>query len=267
MLTLFASEASEDFERGELPMVAGVFEIIHSRIRRVLAQAGTAAVCFGEASHAAPHSDSIQFDDVDGGRKATNHLLRLGHTRIAFVGLHGHDGSGIFRWSYERQQGWRAAMGEAGHPTEELSFHPAILPEFGEQDQARVASEVAAPLVHCTDVTAVVAANSYTARGVLHALKTAKVPAANWPALVCFDEIEGLDDHIISALSLSWEEVGRQSAELLWRRATGQLSGAGQQRLVPMKLIPRLSCRPDWAQNTRVLQRHAAGNGLSAVPA
>ena len=265
VLSLFADEAQQDFASGQWPAIAGFFEFNRSPLTGLLVERGVPAVRFGRVSQAEPNSDTVHFDDVDGGRKATEHLLRLGHQRVAFVGLHGEGETGVFRWSRAREQGWRAAMQSAGHETAGLSFHPALSSPLPVLDQSKIASEAAALLATRSNITAVVAANSYAARGTLNALSQAGVPARKWPALVCFDEIEELDEHIISALALPWEEVGRQAAGLLWQRAAQQLHGAGQQRLVPMKLIPRLSCRPDWAQNTRVMQKHAA-NSLGTGP-
>lgn len=258
VIALRESEARGHFERGELPMVAGVFESTYGHVSRKLGQTGVPVARFGRLLNEKPGSDAVHFDDVEGGRRATQHLLKLGHTRVAFVGLHGDTVDETFFWSQEREQGWRETMREAGCATAQLSFHPDAPPTIKTEGQVRVASAVAAPLTHRTDITAVVAASNFAARGILSALREADVPAKNWPALVCFDEMEALEDHVISALLLPWEEVGRQGAELLWQRATGTQTGLPQQRLVEMKLIPRLTCRPDWAQTTRVLQRHAA---------
>ncbi|WP_120716492.1 LacI family DNA-binding transcriptional regulator [Tsuneonella amylolytica] len=53
--------------------------------------------------------------DEDAARIATRHLLDLGHTRIGFVA-----GAAEYSLSEWRKQGWRAAMAEAGLPTEGL---------------------------------------------------------------------------------------------------------------------------------------------------
>jgi len=59
---------------------------------------------------------SIYHDDVDGGRQACEHLLQLGHIRIAYLG----DASSG-RTTQERLSGFRQVMVEAGY---------AIRPEF-----------------------------------------------------------------------------------------------------------------------------------------
>ena len=252
VIALWESEARGHFERDELPLLAGVFESTYGRVSRCLAESGVPIARFGHSIKGEPDSDTVHFDDVDGGRRATQHLLKLGHTRIAFVGLHGDQSDTTFFWSKEREKGWHAAMREAGHATEKLSFHPDASPLRPEPDQIRVAHEIATVLVKRRDFKAIVAANMFVVRGIVEALQQANVPDEDWPALVSFDELE---DHVTSTLSLPWEEIGRQGAQLLWQRATGQFTGVPRQELVPMKLIPRLSCRPQWAQTTRVLQQ------------
>ena len=265
VISLSVDDARGCFEPDSSPSVAGVCDFNLSSLWSLLVQSRMPLVRFGYLDADEPQCDAVHFDDIAGGARATQHLLGLGHRKIGFLGLHRGEETGIFRWSWEREQGWLVAMQKAGLDAGNLSFGPDAPCAVRYQDQIRGATEIAAFLVRRDDITAVVAANSFAARGVLRALQQANVPAAHWPALVCFDSVEDLDDHVISALSLSWEEVGRQAAELLWQRAIGQRDGAAQQRLVPMQLIPRLSCRPDWAQNTRVLQRHAAYTGFDAV--
>lgn len=255
VIALWESEANRHFERGELPPLAGVFESTDNQLTPWLQQIGVPTARFGRLIKSQPNSDAVRFDDVEGGRRATEHLLKLGHRHIAFVGLHGDTPDAIFFWSQEREDGWRAAMREAGYATAELSFHPDAPPTIEQPNQIRAAREVAATLATRREITAIVAANMFAARGIVEVLQDADLPDEDWPALVSFDELE---DRVTSALALPWEEIGRQGAELLWQRATGQYRGVGRQQLVPMKLIPRLTCRPQWAQTTRMLQGHSA---------
>ena len=53
--------------------------------------------------------DYLALDNAHGARLATQHLLSQGHRRIAFFGGHG-DSSSCF----ERREGWRAALADAG---------------------------------------------------------------------------------------------------------------------------------------------------------
>ena len=58
---------------------------------------------------------AITIDDVEGGRMAAEHLLALGHRRIAFVGDEEENGFG-FDSSAQRREGFMAALDAAGAP-------------------------------------------------------------------------------------------------------------------------------------------------------
>jgi DNA-binding LacI/PurR family transcriptional regulator len=92
--------------------------------------------------------------------------------------------------------------------------------------------------------------NAFAARGLLEGLEAASRPSALRPAIVGFDSElarrQELSLHLLTAMRLPWDEIGRQAANLLWERSRGTLTGLPQRRLARMSLIPRLSCRADW---------------------
>lgn len=205
--------------------------------------------------------DYVSFDDLLGGRQATQHLLSLGHKRVAFLGLHAaqsHDTS--FNWSHVRENGWREAMLQAGLPCKDSAF--SIREEPGDDHflQREAALTVLRALIARADITAVVAANDQVAIGLLHALRTAQVPPYQWPSIVGFDDDPVAADHLVTSLRLSWEEMGRGAANLLWERRHGRLKNTSTHQLIPMRLIPRLTCRINWstAAGTTVLDSVAA---------
>ena len=57
----------------------------------------------------------VYTDDVAGGRLATEHLLELGHERIAFLG-DTEGGPFGFTSSEARRRGYEAALEDAGQP-------------------------------------------------------------------------------------------------------------------------------------------------------
>lgn len=242
---------------GRLPAYAGMFAFGLPTSELSAAEQESFRVEYGSISPDKPHTDMVFFADEDGGRQATSHLLRLGHSKIAFLGLHtASDESNVFIWSKEREKGWCQALEQAGNTFQSLAFHPRTpLSEIHDHDEQRQAGcEAARDLVRRLDITAVVCANAYTTDGLLEALRHAQVPKERWPAVVSFDEFPYHtfdqapynDRHVISALRLPWENLGRDAASLLWERSHGSITGPAQQRLVSMKIIPRLSCRREW---------------------
>ena len=272
-LTLDAGEARGYAEAGQLPLVAGIFATTAVSFEGLAVAAEVPRVCFGgpellETDSGAAHFDVVHFDDFKGGGQAARHLLAAGHEKIAYLALHAPGVPDKFTWSAEREQGWREAMTEAGHSCQNLDFHPAQTPSLLPQDknpgpvgieQIEAAREAAAPLsalIRAREVTAVVAVNLFAARALFAVLQEDGLAPELWPAVVCFDGFDGLDNHVVSALNLPWDEVGKAGAQLLWERNVGRLRGPRAVRLVPMQLIPRLTCRPDWSELSSLLAPH-----------
>ena len=127
----------------------------------------------------------------------------------------------------------------------ELHSAQVLSPSF-QAGAARAAAIRLLPLVRAGEVTAVVAANDASAASLLALLEREEVPEARWPALVGFDADPGAGRHWFTSLRLPWDELGRHAADLLWERAQGALPPNPQHREVAMRLIPRLSSRPQW---------------------
>jgi DNA-binding LacI/PurR family transcriptional regulator len=224
-----------------LPELAGIYGPVLDP-----SQATVPHVTF--AGHARDeYSDFVSFDDVDGGRQATQHLVGLGHTRIAFLALHAPDElTPIWQWAAQREEGWRQVLTAAGLATDGLVFHPMSLPadmNQGSRQSARLTSRM---LVSRPDITAVVAANDYAALGLLDALQSAQIPLERWPAIVGFDNMPLAQGQLLTSLRLPPEGLGRVAADILWERRNGTLTGPPVHRHVPMSLLPRITSRSGW---------------------
>jgi len=253
-LTMPIDAALEHRRAGELPKLAGVLDASYSpEAQREWGRSGTvprvrfAPSMTAKELRAKGSVDTIYFDDAGGGRQATQHLIRHGHERVAFLGLHGPGRPGeLYVWSQSREEGWRATMAASGLDSDGLAFLPAAEPAtYG--DEVAVATRAARTLVAQSQATAVVAANDRAVLGLLAALRRGKVDPKRWPAIVGFDDLPEVQSYVLTSVRLPWEELGAQAAELLWRRKTGRLTGRAQGYQVPMKLIPRMSSRKDWS--------------------
>lgn len=197
------------------------------------------------------YMDAVGLDDYDGGRQATQHLIRLGHKRIAYLGLHPADISVPqgYRWSLLREDGWRSALLEAGLDPEGMTFHPdaSLIKEIYEgllvtPNVVERAAEGMPP-----DVTAVVAANDHVALGLIGALRCKGVPVKRWPALVGFDNLSSGRGHLLTSLHRPLDQLGSAAADLLWDRYRGINTEPGPlRRLVPMVLLPRITSEHGW---------------------
>ncbi len=271
-LVLLKDDAWKHHESGDLPPLAGVFDFRPAAWpagfgarSEVLASPASWNVPFVSFDDRPEGFDSIRFDDFDGGRQAARHLLRLGHRRIAYLGLHENENDPFWRWSFEREHGWRAALEEAGCDARNLAYHPRQAPKGTDLDQQIAAARQAAhALVRRGDISAVIVASEPGMRGLFDALREAAIPPAKWPALLHFDDVTNADEHVISIVRLPWDDLGRTAAEILSARRSGRSQSDFQTHLVPMRLIPRLTCRSDWAQTSRLATRRVREASLAA---
>lgn len=124
--------------------------------------------------------DAVSTDNSDAARRATEHLIWLGHSRIAYVGGRSDVGTGA-----ERQDGYLAAMRAAGHTP--FTLNGGFRTEVAER-------EVAAVLGISERPTAIVVANNLMAIGTLQAIHAAGLRVPDDIALV------GIDDPAWAAL-------------------------------------------------------------------
>jgi DNA-binding LacI/PurR family transcriptional regulator len=256
VMVMTYEDAVNHHAKGELPSLAGVFDLAYLPYGE---RAWATDVARQSTPHVRFHShdadtlgyDTVSFDDVDGARQATRHLISQGHKRIAFLALHSpqHD-SGLLEWSEQRELGWQQTLAETGLPMQGLAFHPGHDANTAGTNEAAAAREAARGLILNRNITAVVAANDNAAEGLIQTLRAANMPNEMWPAIVSFDGESGLGTSLVTSLRLPWEEIGRVAADLIWERRNGVLSGAPVHRQVPMRLIPRLTSRREWLSNS-----------------
>jgi len=126
---------------------------------------------------------SVSIDDEAGGRLATEHLLELGHTQIAFVG-DVEDNPYGFDSSAQRRAGYELALREAG-----IAPDPALVrtaPHGRDHARALARELLTAP----TPPTAIFAASDDQALGVLEAAEVASVSVPDRLSVVGFDDLE-----------------------------------------------------------------------------
>jgi DNA-binding LacI/PurR family transcriptional regulator len=144
-----------------------------------LGAAGVPVILLNSHSQgSAPHTFSVRVDDQHGARLATEHLLTLGHRRIAHIaGLIGHSPSA------DRLTGYRAALNEAG-----ISFDPArVISGTGRPTGGELALTQLMALA--TRPTAVFCYNDMTAIGLLRAARAVGLIVPDDLAVVGFDDI------------------------------------------------------------------------------
>jgi LacI family transcriptional regulator, galactose operon repressor len=151
---------------------------------------------------------SVSIDDETGGRLATEHLLELGHTRIAFVGdveenPYGFDSSAL------RRAGYEAALRDAG-----MTPDPALVRTgpHGRDHARALAHEL---LTSAAPPTAIFAACDNQALGVLEAAEAASVSVPGRLSVVGFDDLEVARYARLTTVAQPLEESGAHGVDLL----------------------------------------------------
>jgi len=125
------------------------------------------------------HATYVSSDNIDGARQVTEHLLKLGHRRIAFMTGTSVDLSGL-----ERLLGCQQALAQAG-----IAPDAGLIRQLGwSVDEAYESARVL--LAERRDFTAIVAGSDYMALGILRALREQGLRVPDDVSLVGFDDLE-----------------------------------------------------------------------------
>jgi len=163
-----------------------------------------------DTSH--PELSQIVVDDVAGGRMATQHLIQLGHRRIAYLSDPLNDpliSPFRFTSSLYRYQGYRQALKEADIPFSP-EYHQAA--EHG-RFQAKMLTHKLLALPN--PPTAIFAASDTQAMGALEAAREAIVKVPEELSIIGFDDIEIAAYLRLSTIRQPLYESGLRAVELL----------------------------------------------------
>jgi LacI family transcriptional regulator len=166
---------------------------------------------------------SVLVDNRAAARDATEHLLGLGHRRIAFV-----EGPPGLHTSAHRLEGFEAAMAAAG-------AEPARLPGGFEYEAGDAA---AAELLAAGDLPdAILAVNDEVAIGLLTGLRRAGVDIPGRVSLAGIDDTRPARLVDLTSVSLPLHELGERAARVI-------LEGTGGDVVLPHRLVPRGTTAP-----------------------
>src|SRR5207248_1695454 len=170
---------------------------------------------------------AVVVDNVRGARDAVAHLLELGHTRIALLGVD-------TDWTSDtgRIDGYRAAFALAGLTVDErlilrFAFHEA-------QAEERIAE-----LLDRRDPTAIFAANNLLAEQAWRVLRARGARLPTDISLVGFDDVQWTEmvSPGITVVAQPTVELGRRAAALLLRRMAQPGSASTVEMLRPTLLV------------------------------
>lgn len=175
--------------------------------------------------------------DVDGAAGVAlgmEHLLRLGHQRIAYLGV-----DPDFGFSHYRLSGYRDAMTRAG-----LTCSSELLCEG--LSEVTVSSAVRHLLALPAAPTAIFAAADFLALGALKAAREASVHVPQELSLLVFDDTIAVQhaEPALTAISQPNRRLGEEAAHLLLDRVANPQAPLIQRLVVPSLMVRQSTAPP-----------------------
>ena len=195
-------------------------------------------VLYGEELLGAPY-DLVEIDNVAAARLATEHLLRLGRRRIAFVGLSAMQ-HGAAITARRRLLGCQQALDAAGIPASDRPEAPVISEVYARVDgMYGMRQLLAGPIVP----DAVLCFNDQVALGAMKVLRDTGFRIPQDIAVVGFDDIEEgrFATPALTTIRPDKAAFGRMLATLLIDRIEGARTEPPERICPPFQLIVRQS--------------------------
>jgi LacI family transcriptional regulator len=189
--------------------------------------------------------DQVRSDSEDGAYQLVDHLISLGHRRIALL-----TGRTSISTAADREAGYRRALEARG-----VASDPQLIRCDG--FSLNCGYEMAAQVLALTPrPTALFAANSFIAFGALRAIQEAGLRVPEDVSLVCFDDLpsDWLIDPFLTVAVQDAAGIGRRGAELILERLENPETHTPRSIVLPVQLTVRRSAAP-------------ARQGVEAVPA
>lgn len=189
----------------------------------------------------AEHSSFISLleDSAHGGALATQHLIGLGHRRIAFIGGPFVDPFNFARTpSTKRLEGYKQTLADAGLPVSEtlLGVDPS---EVIGTHSITAARELTMRMIQQADrPTGIVTASDTHAFGVMQAARELGLRIPDDLSIVGYDDIETASYVELTTVSQSLYDSGKRSAEYMLQLLEGGDRTPTFERL-PLNLVQR----------------------------
>ena len=187
-----------------------------------------------------PHSGretvpTVDADNLQGGRLATEHFIGLGHRRIAFLGRPPRD----LESGRLREAGYRSALADAGIPVDPLLIQAAGYDESDARDAVR--NLLGLP----ERPTAIFAANDMSAIATMEVAMALGLRVPGDLSVIGFDNVPEslMVEPALTTVEQPIQLMGRLAVEMLLDMLAGRELAQRHVRL-PTRLVARASCAP-----------------------
>ena len=196
--------------------------------------------------------DAVDSDNRLGAALAVNHLVDLGHTRIAFVGALIEDSNTV-----DRLKGFQFAMKARGLTVPESRV--VIGTESGYLDPAAL-QEVSGLLTGAEAPTAILAAGSELAMNVLSLASRMGIAVPESLSLVAYDDpgFLSLTHPAMTTVRQPLEEMAALACTMVMARASERRGPVRKETLEPALVLRESTAR--WAPHSLMAASHPAGS-------
>jgi LacI family transcriptional regulator len=209
-------------------LLVSITDESHVAMREELTRFARPCIFLDRTVEELPRASSVLFDHRTGFREAAEHLIRLGHRKIAFIG-----GSDRVWTTRERFAGLESAIaGVRG-----VNLQSAL----GSLSRAHGESATASLLASANPPTAIICAGNQILPGVLAVISARSLRTPEHLSIVTTDRIDLAELFCppLATITRDPEEMGRMAANQLLQ----QLNGASAVRIIlPTKFEPAASC-------------------------
>jgi len=220
-------------------------------------QQSTVPVVLVDTVH--PRLPSVMEDSVRGGRLATQHLISLGHHKIAYLSDVLDDVFSATAASLLRFEGYRHTLKDAGIPVNESYLgHGRHSREEARRTAARLLALPDRP-------TAIFAASDTQAIGVLQAARDVGLRVPEDLSVIGYDDLDVAEYLGLTTVRQSLFESGQRGAQLLLSAIDGQLTEPVRESM-PVELVVRDSCRPIATNDASNMAGMTGMTGMAGVP-
>jgi LacI family transcriptional regulator len=177
--------------------------------------------------------DHVISDNVAGARRLVEHLVAIGHRRIAHF-----TESDDVSTGRDRLEGYRQALEAAHLPVSEDLIFRTTSDRIGGYRAAQL-------MLHLDSLpTAIFTVNNMTALGAMQALRERDLRVPEDIGLVCFDDVEHLAvlSPFLTVIDQPGETFGSLGAQLLFERISGKAGNRSRRIVLQADLIVRRSC-------------------------
>lgn len=203
---------------------------LHSPDVEEISKLNMPVASFGEHD---PWGLSVEVDDRGAAAGATDHLIELGHSRLAVI--YGRDAFNPRVLEYERYLGFADAMSRAGL---NIDRNMAVPGDFTTAGGARAMERL---LDGGKPPEAIVAFSDEMAYGALRVMKERGITPGVDIAIIGFDghDTSALLD--LSTVNVPFEEIGAATARKLLSKLNGSAGESTEATVIPTTLTPRAS--------------------------